>query len=171
MNINWDEIHWEEWFGTIWNTKSLKGPQYNFMKSDIVERAFEKYSNRQLEYVGDICNGKDFDAIDSLNYEMKCLDGLIQKTTYNTKKITLKNFHTNNTGMASKTFDKMIAVDTKQNTVLLCDWENIEMKMNDATITCVLHEKKCQTLISRETPLQKPINFKENYATFIESII
>ena len=56
------------------------------MKSDIVERAFEKYSNRQLEYVGDICNGKDFDAIDSLNYEMKCLDGLIQKTTYNTKK-------------------------------------------------------------------------------------
>ena len=49
--------------------------------------------------------------------------------------------------------------------------KNIEMKMNDATITCVLHEKKCQTLVSRVTPLQKPINFKENYATFIESII
>ena len=102
---------------------------------------------------------------------MKCLDGLIQKTTYKTKAFVLKNFYTNNTGMAPKTFDKIIAVDTKQNTVLLCDWENIEMKMNDATITCVLHEKKCQTLVSRVTPLQKPINFKENYATFIESII
>jgi hypothetical protein len=40
MNINWDEIHWDKWFGAIWNTKTLKGPQYNFMKSDIIERAF-----------------------------------------------------------------------------------------------------------------------------------
>ena len=171
MNINWDEIQWDKWFGTIWNIKTLKGPQYNFMKSDIAERAFEKYSNKQLDYVGNTCNGKDFEAIDGLDYEMKCLDGLIQKKVYNTKKIVLKNFHTNNTGIPPKTFDKMIAVDTKQNTVLLCDWENIKMEVNDATITCVLDERNCQALVSHITPLQKSINFKQHYANFLESVI
>jgi len=169
--INWDKVDWSKIFGAISNMKELKGPQYNFMKADIAEHALEKYSNGQLTYVGNVCIGKDFEGIDGLRYEMKTKDGLIQKTTYKTKSIILKNFHTNNTGLPPKTFDKMIAVDTKQNTVLLCDWETIDMTVNDADVSCTLNEQNCDTLVTNVIPQKKSMQFKEEYKRFVDSII
>jgi hypothetical protein len=169
--IDWEKVNWEKIFGAIYNMKELKGPQYNFMKSDIAEHALEKYSDGQLKYIGNVSKGKDFEGIDGLNYEMKCMDGLIQKTTYRTKAITLKNFHTNNTGIPDQTFDKMIAVDTKQNSVLWCDWNVMDMKLNDATVSCVLDVRKCDKLLTNVTPRQKPVQFNEEYAKFVDKII
>ena len=171
MEINWNKVDWSKIFGAISNMKELKGPQYNFMKADIAEHALQKYSNGQLKYIGNISVGKDFEGIDGRNYEMKCMDGLIQKRTYKTKKIILKNFHTNNTGLPPKTFDKMIAIDTKQNTVLLCDWETIDMEANDATVSCTLDEKKCNALATNVPPKTNPMQFKEEYEKFVSKII
>jgi hypothetical protein len=169
--IDWNKVEWSKIFGAISNMKELKGPQYNFMKADIAEHALEKYSNGQLKYVGNVSIGKDFVGIDGLNYEMKCKNNLIKKRSYQTSQIILKNFHTNNTGLPPKTFDKMIAVDTEQNTVLLCDWETIDMTVNDATVSCTLNEKKCDALAINVTPKIKPMQFIEEYQKFVKKII
>jgi hypothetical protein len=170
-NINWNKVDWSKIFGAISSMKELKGPQYNFMKADIGEHALEKYCDGQLKYVGNVSVGKDFDGIDNFRYEMKTVEGLIQKTIYTTKKIILKNFYTNNTGMPPQTFDYMIAVDTKQNTVLLSHWNDIDMTVNDATVSCILDEQKCVTLASNVIPETKSMQFKEEYKKFVASII
>ena len=65
----------------------------------------------------------------------------------------------------------MIAVDTEQNTVLLCDWETIDMTVNDATVSCTLNEKKCDALAINVTPKIKPMQFIEEYQKFVKKII
>ena len=169
--INWDKVNWEKIFGAISNMKEMKGPQYNFMKADIAEHALEKYSNGQLKYIGNVSIGKDFVGIDGLNYEMKCMKNLIKKRSHITASLILKNFYKNNTGLPPKTFDKMIAVDTEQNTVLLCDWETLSITVNDANVTCTLNQKKCDALVTNITPKPKPMQFEEEYQIFIKKII
>jgi hypothetical protein len=123
-------------FGRIQSTNGLKRNQTRPLRSEIIERTLAKYSGGQFKYIGDKSNGVDFLDNENLRYELKCMDGLFQKSVPYTKQITLKNFF----GTASEldqTFDFLILIDTIKNTIGVCDWEcaTRDMVLNDATIT------------------------------------
>jgi|TARA_R110000744_G_C19017758_1_gene523809 hypothetical protein len=171
--LDWDRFNWPEIFGTICATKELKGPQYNFMISDIRERSAEKWSDGQLKYVGNIAKGKDYDGVDGLRYEMKCVDDLLLKTKPHTSKIILKNFAGQCLGLPEQTFDYMIAYDTTKNTVLLSSWE-VCMKMakvNDSNVTTQLLVGQCDVLAYDVEPVKKEINIIEEYDNFLSKLI
>ena len=171
--LDWDRFNWPEIFGTICATKELKGPQYNFMISDIRERSAEKWSDGQLKYVGNIAKGKDYDGVDRLRYEMKCVDDLLLKTKPYTKEIILKNSFGNCTGLPKQTFDYMIAYDTIKNIVLLAPWE-VCMKMvdvKDAHVSVKLLVGQCDVLAYDVEPVKKEINIIEEYDNFLSKLI
>ena len=173
MMINWDRFNWPEIFGTICATKKLKGPQYNFMISDIRERSAEKWSDGQLKYVGNIADGKDYDGVDGLQYESKTVEGLILKTKPYTKNIILKNFAGQCIGLPEQTFDYMLAYDTIKNIVLLAPWDVcIKLaKVNDANVTTKLLVDQCNIIAKNVEPTKKTINIQEEYNKFLEKLI
>ena len=172
--IDWDRFNWPEIFGTIYACKALKGPQYNFMKSDIQERSAEKWSDGQLNYVGNIVTGRDYDGVDDFRYESKTVEGLLLSSNKpHTAEIILKNFIGWSTGIPKKTFDYMIAYDTTKNAVLLAPWD-VCMKMvkeKDATVTTRLLVGQCDILAQNVEPTKKKINIQEEYYNFVEKFI
>ena len=171
--IDWNRFNWPEIFGTIYALKDLKGSQYNFMKADIQEKSAEKWSDGQLKYVGNIATGKDYDGIDDLRYESKCVDNLLLKTKPHTKDVILKNFAGRCIGRPQQTFDYMLAYDTIKNTVLLAPWE-VCMKMavvNDANITTKLLVGQCEILAQNVEPTKKKNNMLEEYNNFLGKMI
>jgi|TARA_B100001094_G_C17959907_1_gene684884 hypothetical protein len=171
--LDWNRFNWPEIFGTIYATKELKGPQYNFMISDIRERSAEKWSDGQLKYVGNIAKGKDYDGVDGLQYESKCVDGLLLEKKPHTSKIILKNFAGNCTGLPEQTFDYMIAYDTTKNVVLLSSWEvSIKMaEVNDSNVTTRLLVGQSDVLAYDVEPVKKEINMTEEYNNFMNKLI
>ena len=173
--INWDRFNWPEIFGTIVALKDLKGAQYNFMKADIQERSAEKWSDGQLTYVGDTAIGKDYDGVDGLRYESKCVADLIPKklSTPHTKDIILKNYYGYMNGIPEQTFDYMLAYDTTKNVVLLAPW-NVCMKIakvKDALITTKLLVGQCDVIAQNVEPSKKTVNIEEEYNKLVEKLI
>ena len=172
--LDWNRFNWPEIFGTIYACKALKGPQYNFMKSDIQERSAEKWSDGQLNYVGNIVTGRDYDGVDDFRYESKTVEGLLLGSNKpHTKDIILKNFAGNSTGIPEQTFDYMIAYDTTKNVVLLAPWD-VCMKMVErkkAWVTTRLLVGQCDILAQNVEPTKKKINIQEEYNNFLKKLI
>ena len=102
----------------------MKRNQTRTLRSELQEKAIAKYSDGQLEYVGDSENGRDFYGLnDELYYESKAMDGMFCKRKPTTKEITLKNFQGRNKGLPDKTFDYMLLWDTKTYTGGICSWD------------------------------------------------
>ena len=91
--INFTKFDFKSIFGVVKSTDGLKRQQTRPLRAEVQEIAIAEYSGGQLEYVGDVEDGRDFHGIiDNLYYESKGMDGLFLKTKPMTREITLKNF-------------------------------------------------------------------------------
>ena len=172
-NIDWNNFNWPEIFGTIHAVAPMmSNNQHKFLISDIIEGAIAKHSDDQLEYVGNKTVGQDFQGIDGLRYECKTMKSLIQKTTYRTKSIILKNYRSACLGVPDQTFDYMIAIDYTQNTVLMADWNTCfnDYEVNDSNLTIRLNEQQCFVLADKVNPKTKNVDVWEKYNDFVASI-
>ena len=171
--INPDLFNFSEIFGVIESTNGLKRNQTRPLRTEVQEIAIAKYSGGQLQYVGDIENGRDFyGLIDKLYYESKGMDGLFQKRVPYTREITLKNFQGNNLGLPKKTFDYMLLWDTKNYTVGICSWDAC-MKhtvVKDATVVFRVDNSDITFLAKNVIPTQKEDFAKKLYELIEESV-
>jgi hypothetical protein len=135
-------------FGVVQSTNGLKRNQTRPLRSEIIEYALEKYSGNQLKYIGDKHNGVDFLSENEDRYELKCMDGVFQKTVPYTKPITLVNFYSVAHEL-DRTFDYLLMVDTLSNSIGVCDWEcaTKDLVYNDATVTIRVHHDDITFLV------------------------
>ena len=167
--MNWELMNWPAILGAASSTKALGGNMDKFFSAQVLEKALEKYSCNQLQYVGDTSNGVDFKGIDGLRYELKSSYKIYQPRVSHTAWITMKNFRGHSTGI-SQTFDKLIAIDKTYNAVLLCDFDNLEMEETGAVVRCRLHSGLYNT-IAQCKPKSKNIDVKKELNNLIESLI
>lgn len=160
-------------FGVVQSTEGLKRNQTRPLRAEVQEIAIAKYSGRQLKYVGDTENGKDFiGLLDNLRYESKGMDGLFQKTVPYTKEITLKNFQGKNLGLPEKTFDYMLLWDTKNYTVGICSWDACIKNANlkDANVSFRVDYSDITFFAKNVTPKKKD-DFAIKLYELIEEIV
>ena len=144
-------------FGVVKSTEGLKSRQRRSLRAEIQEIAMAKYSDGQLEYVGDTAKGQDFKGVDGLSYESKGMDGMFCKTKPITKEITLMNFQGNNTGLPDKTFDYMLLWDTKTHTAGICSWDSCmkNATLKDDSVKIRVHFDDITIFAKNVTPIEK----------------
>ena len=127
--INIDRINLEEFFGCVnaTNTKEMKSNAFKTIRTWLQEKSFAKWSDGQLEYVGDFKDGVDFVSEDNINYEMKGKLKMFNKNG-STSSIVLKNFQSDNK-VIEKTFDYMLLVDTGSMAIGITDWDTVEKRI------------------------------------------
>jgi hypothetical protein len=131
--IDWNRFNWEKIFGVVSSVDGLKRNQTRTLRTEIIELAIDKYSDGQLEYVGDTSDGMDFKGIDGLRYECKSAEILFPKIAPHTSSMVLKN-HRSQQQVLKQTFDYMILVDTGKNRVGICEWSACKTSNKDAVI-------------------------------------
>ena len=106
-----------------------------------IEKAFEKCSGNQLEWVDGI--GYDFIGIDKLKYEFKQVQNAFKKNE--TPPIIVKNWRKDRREY-QKSFDYLIVVDVDRETLGIFDGNYVNTKFveNDATVTAVLESRKAE---------------------------
>ena len=129
MNIDFDRINLEEFFGCVnaTNTKQMKSNTFKTFRTYLQEKSFAKWSDDQVTYVGDHKDGVDFIDKDETPYEMKGSLRLFNKNG-STKVITLKNFQSENK-VVEKTFEYMFLVDTENVSIAYTDWDTVEKRV------------------------------------------
>ena len=127
--INIDRINLEEFFGCVnaTNTKEMKSNAFKTIRTWLQEKSFAKWSDGQLEYVGDFKDGVDFVSEDNINYEMKGKLRMFNKNG-STSVIDLKNFR-GDKKVVEKTFDYMLLVDTQSMAIGITDWDTVEKRI------------------------------------------
>ena len=127
--INIDRINLEEFFGCVaaTNTTQMKSNAFKTIRTWLQEKSFAKWSDGQLEYVGDYKDGVDFVSDDNINYEMKGKLRMFNKNG-STTSIVLKNFQ-GDTKVIQKTFDYMLLVDTGSMAIGITDWDTVEKRI------------------------------------------
>lgn len=127
--INIDRINLEEFFGCVQatNTTQMKSNAFKTLRTWLQEKSFAKWSDGQLEYVGDFKDGVDFISTDKINYEMKGKLKMFNKNG-STGVVDLKNFRSE-TKVVEKTFDYMFLVDTDSMTLGITDWETVKKRV------------------------------------------
>jgi hypothetical protein len=127
--INIERINLEEFFGCVnaTNTKEMKSNAFKTIRTWLQEKSFAKWSDGQLEYVGDFKDGVDFVSEDKINYEMKGKLKMFNKNG-STSSIVLKNFQGDNK-VIEKTFDYMLLVDTSSMAIGITDWDTVEKRI------------------------------------------
>lgn len=129
-DIDFSKFDFEEIFSVIESTKKMKSKnQWKFLRSHIHEMAISKYSNAQLEYVGDTEVGRDFVSKNGVCYESKEMQNLFQGGySSQTKQITLRNVRGDGFSMnhykSEGTFNYMLLWDTDKNSVGICNWDD-----------------------------------------------
>ena len=125
--INFDNINLEEFFGCVdaTNTPQMKSNTFKTIRTWLQENSFAKWSNGQVDYVGDYMDGVDFKSAEH-NYEMKGTLGMFNKNG-TTKSVVLKNFR-GDVSFVDRTFDYMLLVDTKNMSIAVTDWETVEKR-------------------------------------------
>jgi hypothetical protein len=123
------EFDFEMVMGVVEYTRRLRFGGQKFSRAIMIEKALEKTS-KNLVYVGlNDTLGHDFTTKvngEVWRLEAKGLDHLFQTNrTFNTKKITLKNFQgTVNNCFPEKKFDEMILIDQTQRHFGIVSFEN-----------------------------------------------
>lgn len=156
--IDYTRFDFSSIFGVAKSTESLKRNQTRGLRAEVLEKAIAKYSDKQLEYIGNTQNGRDFLGVeDNFFYESKSMDGLFQKKVLYTKEITLKNFQGKNLGLPEKTFDYMLLWDTKNYTVGICSWDACMKNtvIKDATVVFRVDYSDITFLAQNVTPIEK----------------
>ena len=127
--IDIDRINLEEFFGCVYatNTTQMKSNAFKTIRTWLQEKSFAKWSDGQLEYVGDFKDGVDFVSEDNINYEMKGKLKMFNKNG-STSSIVLKNFQSDNK-VIEKTFDYMLLVDTGSMAIGITDWDTVEKRI------------------------------------------
>jgi hypothetical protein len=129
MNLKIDRINLEEFFGCVeaTNTTQMKSNAFKTLRTWLQENSFAKWSDGQLEYVGDFKDGVDFVSTDKVNYEMKGKLKMFNKNG-STGVVDLKNFR-GETKVVEKTFDYMLLVDTGSMSIGITDWETVKKRV------------------------------------------
>jgi hypothetical protein len=127
--IDIDKINLNEFFGCVeaTNTKQMKSNAFKTLRTWLQEKSFAKWSNGQLQYVGDFKDGVDFISNDKINYEMKGKLRMFNKNG-STSVVDLKNFR-GDTKVVEKTFDYMLLVDTGSMSIGITDWETVKKRV------------------------------------------
>ena len=127
--IDINRINLEEFFGCVnaTNTKQMKSNAFKTIRTWLQEKSFAKWSDGQLQYVGDYKDGVDFTSEDNVNYEMKGKLKMFNKNG-STTSIVLKNFQGENK-VIEKTFDYILLVDTGSMAIGITDWETVEKRI------------------------------------------
>jgi len=148
-------------FSVIKSTDSLKRNQTRPLRAEIIELAIEKYSHGQLSYVGNTAVGKDFHTNTNPSYAIECksMEGLFQSNSPFTKSIILANFRQSKVSELRKTFDYILLVDTKRNSVGICDWNTCteNVIINDANASVVIDQNKVQMIVENVIPCSESI--------------
>lgn len=171
MTVDFSKFNWKEIFGTVKQVQGLKRNQTRPLRTEIIELAIEKYSNKQLRYVGDVENGKDFIGSDGLRYECKCKEKMFQKDKMSTE-IVLRNFQGNNTGIPEKTFDVMILIDTGTNSASICSWEDCieNVSIKSSGVCFRVHKDKVKFIAENVAPKNKTCLSEKLRNVILESI-
>ena len=127
--IDISRFNLEEFFGCVnaTNTTQMKSNAFKTIRTWLQEKSFAKWSDGQLQYVGDYKDGVDFTSEDGVNFEMKGTLGMFNKNG-STRSIILKNFHSENK-VVDKTFDYLLLVDTRNMAIGVTDWDTVEKRI------------------------------------------
>lgn len=127
--IDFSRINFEEFFGCVnaTNTTQMKSNAFKTLRTWLQEKSFAKWSDGQLEYVGDYMDGVDFISDEKINYEMKGKLKMFNKNG-STSTIDLKNFR-GESKVVEKTFDYMFLVDTTTMSIGITDWDRVNKRI------------------------------------------
>jgi hypothetical protein len=129
LPIDFDKINLPEFFGCVnaTNTKQMKSNAFKTLRTWLQEKSFAKWSDEQVEYVGDFMDGADFIDQNGICYEMKGKLKMFNKNG-STSVVDLKNFR-GETKVVEKTFEYMLLVDTSSMTIGFTDWETVKQRL------------------------------------------
>lgn len=167
MKINLKNFNLEEFFGCVQatNTKELKANVLKGLRTWLQEKSFAKWSNGQLQYVGDYMDGVDFMSTEEVSIEMKGALGLFNKNG-SCKRLVLINKRPGKNKKPQlkkedlqKTFEYMFLVDTKNMSIGYTDWETVysRTECDGAGATFKLEDGDYRMLAKNVTPASKSI--------------
>jgi hypothetical protein len=156
--VNFDKFDWAEIFGTVQAVSGMTRNQVRTLTAEIIEKSVAKHSSGQLQYVGDSATGYDFVDLDGVRWECKSKQNLFQTKSNTTKEIILKNYFGLSGEHIEQTFDKMILIDSVQNTVGIIPWTIAAMcgKIRNSTITMRVNLEDIEYVVKNVEPIKKP---------------
>jgi hypothetical protein len=168
MKIDFNRINLEEFFGCVkaTNTTQMKSNAFKTFRTYLQEKSFAKWSDGQLDYVGDYENGKDFVDPSGIFYEMKGSLNLFNKNG-SCKRVVLINKRPGKRKIKQiqkediqKTFEYMFLVDTENMSIAYTDWDTVysRMECDGAGATFKLENGDYKVLASNITPVKKEID-------------
>jgi hypothetical protein len=168
MKIDFNRINLEEFFGCVkaTNTPQMKSNAFKTFRTYLQEKSFAKWSDGQLDYVGDYENGKDFVDPSGIFYEMKGSLNLFNKNG-SCKRVVLINKRPGKRKIKEiekqdiqKTFEYMFLVDTENMSIAYTDWDTVysRMECDGAGATFKLEKDDYKVLASNITPIKKEID-------------
>jgi len=168
MKIDFNRINLEEFFGCVkaTNTPQMKSNAFKTFRTYLQEKSFAKWSDGQLDYVGDYENGKDFVDPSGIFYEMKGSLNLFNKNG-SCKRVVLINKRPGKRKIKQiqkediqKTFEYMFLVDTENMSIAYTDWDTVysRMECDGAGATFKLEKGDYKVLASNITPVKKEID-------------
>jgi len=168
MKIDFNRINLEEFFGCMkaTNTPQMKSNAFKTFRTYLQEKSFAKWSDGQLDYVGDYENGKDFVDPSGIFYEMKGSLNLFNKNG-SCKRVVLINKRPGKRKIKQiqkediqKTFEYMFLVDTENMSIAYTDWDTVysRMECDGAGATFKLEKGDYKVLASNITPVKKEID-------------
>lgn len=168
MKINFSRINLEEFFGCVkaTNTKQMKSNAFKTFRTYLQEKSFAKWSDGQLNYVGDYEDGRDFVDNSGTFYEMKGSLGLFNKNG-TCKRVVLINKRPGKRKIKElkkegiqKTFEYMLLVDTENMSIAYTDWDTVysRIECDGAGATFKLKNGDYKMLKSNVIPTEKQID-------------
>lgn len=168
MKIDFNRINLEEFFGCVkaTNTPQMKSNAFKTFRTYLQEKSFAKWSDGQLDYVGDYEDGKDFVDPSGIFYEMKGSLNLFNKNG-SCKRVVLINKRPGKRKIKElkkediqKTFEYIFLVDTENMSIAYTDWDTVysRMECDGAGATFKLEKGDYKVLASNVTPVKKEID-------------
>jgi hypothetical protein len=168
MNIDFFRINLEEFFGCVnaTNTPQMKSNAFKTFRTYLQEKSFAKWSDGQLNYVGDYEDGRDFVDHSGTFYEMKGSLGLFNKNG-SSKRVVLINKRPGKKKKTElkkediqKTFEYMLLVDTKNMSIAYTDWDTVysRVECDGAGATFKLEQDDYRMIATNITPIKKQID-------------
>jgi len=168
LPIDFSRINLEEFFGCIeaTNTSQMKSNAFKTFRTYLQEKSFAKWSDTQLEYVGDHEDGRDFVDHSEIFYEMKGSLGLFNKNG-SCKRVVLINKRPGKRKQnelkkedIQKTFEYMLLVDTKNMSIAYTDWDTVysRVECDGAGATFKLENGDYKMIATNIVPTEKQID-------------